>query len=199
MSYVLIKTQVILVTHGGGLAARPRFYLCCRSAVSRHIWGASGESVGSSCGPASQEALSRHLSTPNVHPCWGKSSLYLYAFRTNQTRNRVFLTKFTISAGFGHHAANFTQSVQPQGLGWQNDDKNDDKRQKMMTVLVKKVKLWFFKVLIFNDLQTKNDKWWQWQQKKDIPSHMQKTWTQNLYIFIYIYILIYIIYYSYNS
>ena len=100
-----------------------------------------GESVGSSLGPASQEVLSRHLSTPGVHPCWGKSSLYLYAFRTNQPRNRVFLTKFTVLAVFGHHSANFTQSVQSQAFGWQNDDKNDDKQQKMMTVLVKKVKL----------------------------------------------------------
>ena len=102
-----------------------------------------------------------------------------------------FLTKFAISAGFGHHAAYFTESMQPQAFGWQNDDKNDDRWQKMMTVLVKKVKLWFFKVLIFNDLQTKIAKWWQWQQKKDIPSHMQKTWTQNLYIYLYIYKYIY--------
>ena len=28
-----------------------------------------GESVGSSCGPAAQEVLSRYLSTPGVHPC----------------------------------------------------------------------------------------------------------------------------------
>ncbi|MDY4731036.1 MAG: hypothetical protein SO294_01105, partial [Prevotella sp.] len=39
----------------------------------------------------------------------------------------VFLTKFTISADFGHHAANFTESMQPQAFGWQNDDKNDDR------------------------------------------------------------------------
>ena len=89
----VIIVKVFLVTHGGGLAARPRFYLCCRSAVSRYNWGVSRESVGSSCGPASQEALSRHLSTPGVHPCWGKSSLYLYAFRTNQTRKRVLFNK----------------------------------------------------------------------------------------------------------
>ena len=28
-----------------------------------------GESVGSCLGPAAQEVLSRHLSTPSVHPC----------------------------------------------------------------------------------------------------------------------------------
>ena len=112
-------------------------------------------------------------------------------FAQIEPENGRSLTKFTVLAVFGHHSANFTQSVQPQGFGWQNDDKNDDRWQKMMTVLVKKVKLWFFKALIFNVLQTKIAKWWQWQQKKDILSHMQKTWTQNLYIFIYIYINIY--------
>ena len=42
---IAIIVNVFLVTHGGGLAARPRFYLCCRSAVSRHIWGVSGEQL----------------------------------------------------------------------------------------------------------------------------------------------------------
>ena len=62
-------------------------------------------------------------------------------FSQIKPENRYILTKFTIPAGLGHHAANITESMQPQAFGWQNDDKNDDKRQKMMTVLVKKVKL----------------------------------------------------------
>ena len=48
-------------------------------------------------------------------------------FAQIKPENGWFLTKFTIPAGFGHHAANFTESVQPQAFGWQNDDKNDDR------------------------------------------------------------------------
>ena len=150
-----------------------------------------GESVGSQWGAAADLLRRRRCRDIFPHPVCtpveaSPHSTYTL-FAQIKPENKYFLTEFTISADFGHHSANFTESVQPQASRWLNDDKNDDKRQKMMTVLVKKVKLWFFKVLIFNDLQTKNDKWWQWQQKKDIPSHMQKTWTQNLYLFIYIY------------
>ena len=92
-----------------------------------------GESVGSSCGPAAQEALSRHLSTPGMHPCWGKSSLYLYAFRTNQTRKRVFFNKFYDFCRFGSPCCKFHPERAAPGFWvakwwqkWWQIIKNDD-------------------------------------------------------------------------
>ena len=104
-----------------------------------------GESVGSQWGAAAD--LLRRMRCRDIFPhpvCTpveaSPHSTYTL-FAQIKPENGCFLINFTISAGFGHHAANFTQSMQPQAFGWQNDDKNDDKRQKMMTVLVKKVKL----------------------------------------------------------
>ena len=104
-----------------------------------------GEQVGNQWGAAADLLRRRRCRDIFPHPVCtpveaSPHSTYTL-FAQIKPENGCFLTEFTISAGFGHHAANFTQSVQPQAFGWQNDDKNDDKRQKMMTVLVKKVKL----------------------------------------------------------
>ena len=90
-----------------------------------------GESVGSQWGAAA--ALLRRRRCRDIFPhlmCTpveaSPHSTYTL-FAQIKPENGCFLTEFTISADFGHHAANFTQSVQPQALGWQNDDKNDDR------------------------------------------------------------------------
>ena len=104
-----------------------------------------GESVGSQWGAAADLLRRRRCRDIFPHPVCTPVEASPHSTYTlfSQIKPEIgcFLTKFTISADFGHHAANFTQSVQPQGFGWQNDDKNDDRWQKMMTVLVKKVKL----------------------------------------------------------
>ena len=104
-----------------------------------------GESVGSQWGAAADLLRRRRCRDIFPHPVCtpveaSPHSTYTL-FAQIKPENKYFLTEFTISADFGHHSANFTESVQPQASRWLNDDKNDDKRQKMMTVLVKKVKL----------------------------------------------------------
>ena len=90
-----------------------------------------GESVGSQWGAAA--ALLRMRRCRDIFPhlmCTpveaSPHSTYTL-FAQIKPENGCFLTEFTISAGFGHHAAYFTQSVQPRAFGWQNDDKNDDR------------------------------------------------------------------------
>ena len=90
-----------------------------------------GESVGNQRETAADLLRRRHCRDIHPHTAWvsveaSPHSTYTL-FAQIKPENGCFLTKFTISADFGHHAANFTQSVQPQAFGWQNDDKNDDR------------------------------------------------------------------------
>ena len=90
-----------------------------------------GESVGSQWGAAADLLRRRRCRDIFPHPLCtpveaSPHSTYTL-FAQIKPENGWFLTKFTIPAGFGHHAANFTQSMQPQASGRQNDDKNDDR------------------------------------------------------------------------
>ena len=90
-----------------------------------------GESVGSQWGAAAALLRRRRCRDIFPHPVCtpveaSPHSTYTL-FAQIKPENGCFLTKFTVSADFGHHAAYFTQSVQPQASGRQNDDKNDDR------------------------------------------------------------------------
>ena len=90
-----------------------------------------GESVGSQWGAAADLLRRRRCRDIFPHPVCtpveaSPHSTYTL-FAQIEPENGRSLTKFTVLAVFGHHSANFTQSVQPQGFGWQNDDKNDDR------------------------------------------------------------------------
>ena len=90
-----------------------------------------GEQVGNQWGAAADLLRRRCCRDIFPHPVCTpveaspRSTYTLFA--QIKPENGYFLTKFTFSAGLGHHAANFTESMQPQAFGWQNDDKNDDR------------------------------------------------------------------------
>ena len=90
-----------------------------------------GESVGSQWGAAEDLLRRRRCRDIFPHPVCtpveaSPHSTYTL-FAQIKPENGCFLTKFTVLAVLGHCSANFTESVQPQALGWQNDDKNDDR------------------------------------------------------------------------
>ena len=94
--------------------------LCCFPPHLGSQWGAAADLLRRRC---CRDIFPHPVCTPvEASP---HSTYTLFA--QIKPENGCFLTKFTISADFGHHAANFTQSVQPQDFGWQNDDKNDDR------------------------------------------------------------------------
>ena len=90
-----------------------------------------GEQVGNQWGAAADLLRRRCCRDIFPHPVCTpveaspRSTYTLFA--QIKPENGCFLTKFTISAYFGHHAANITESMQAQASGRQNDDKNDDR------------------------------------------------------------------------
>ena len=90
-----------------------------------------GESVGSQWGAAADLLRRRRCRDIFPHlvctPVEASPHSTYTLFAQIKPEIGYFLTKFTISAYFGHHAANITESMQAQASGRQNDDKNDDR------------------------------------------------------------------------
>ena len=94
--------------------------LCCFPLQLGSQWGAAADLLRRR---RCRDIFPHTVCTPvEVSP---RSTYTLFA--QIKPENGCFLTKFTVSADFGHHAAYFTESMQPQASGRQNDDKNDDR------------------------------------------------------------------------